>query len=130
MQAHDAVSSENQSAVLDALVDNCFDSVMITEAAPSNTVVFVNKAFTDLTGYAAEDVLGKTPGFLQGSETDKSVLHRLHTDMVAGRVFEGQAINYRKDGSAFTMWWKVIPVHGSAGQPVCFVAFQRAAHAA
>jgi PAS domain S-box-containing protein len=128
MKAHSAVSSEYQSAVLDALVENCFDSVMITEATPKNPIVYVNKAFTDLTGYPAEEVLGKSPGFLQGSGTDASVLQRLHADMAAGRVFEGKAVNYRKDGSDFTMWWRVIPVTGHSAQPMYFVAFQREAH--
>jgi PAS domain S-box-containing protein len=128
MNAHSAVSSEHQSAVFDALVENCFDSVMITEATPKNPIVYVNKAFTDLTGYSTEEVLGKSPGFLQGSGTDATVLQRLHADLAAARVFEGKAVNYRKDGSAFTMWWRVIPVIGSSGQPVCFVAFQREAH--
>src|SRR5512132_3717301 len=128
MNAHSAVSGEHHAAILDALVENCFDSVIITEAAPGNSIVYVNKAFSDLTGYAAEEVLGKSPSFLQGSATDATVLQRLHADMAAGRVFEGKAGNYRKDGSAFTMWWRVIPVIGSSGQPVCFVAFQREAH--
>jgi PAS domain S-box-containing protein len=130
MKAHSAVSSEIHSAVLDALVENSFDSLMISEATPKNPIVYVNAAFTSLTGYAAEEALGKSPGFLQGPETDKSVLQRLHADMAAARVFEGKTINYRKDGSPFTMWWRVIPVIGSSGQPVYFVAFQREAHAA
>ncbi|MFZ1415599.1 MAG: PAS domain S-box protein [Defluviicoccus sp.] len=128
MKAHSTVSSEHQSAVFDALVENCFDSVMITEAAPKNPIVYVNKAFTDLTGYSTEEVMGKSPGFLQGSGTDASVLKRLHGDMAAGRVFEGKAVNYRKDGSAFTMWWRVIPVTDNSAQPTYFVAFQREAH--
>ena len=37
--------------------------------------------------------------------------------MAAGRVFEGKAVNYRKDGSDFTMWWRVIPVIGNSAQP-------------
>jgi PAS domain S-box-containing protein len=129
MKVHSAVSNEHLSAVLDALVENCFDSVMITAATPKNPIVYVNKAFTDLTGYSAEEVLGKSPAFLQGSGTDANVLQRLHVDMAAGRVFEGKAINYRKDGSAFTMWWRVIPVTGNAAQPVYFAAFQREGHA-
>jgi len=127
MNAHSAVTVENHAAVLDALVENCFDSVMITAAAPGNPIVYVNKAFENLTGHSPEDVLGKSPGFLQGPTTDATVLQRLHTDMAEGRVFEGQAINHRKDGSAFTMWWRVIPVIGSSGLPVFFVAFQREA---
>jgi PAS domain S-box-containing protein len=128
MKAHSAVSGEHQQAVFDALVENCFDSVMITEAKPNNPILYVNTAFTDLTGYSTEEVLGKSPSFLQGSGTDATVLQRLHADMAAGRVFEGKAVNYRKDGSAFTMWWRVIPVTGSASQPMYFVAFQREAH--
>ena len=128
MKAHSAVSSEHQSAVFDALVEYCCDSVMITEATPKNPIVYVNEAFTDLTGYSTDEALGKSPGFLQGSGTDASVLQRLHADMAAGRVFEGKAVNYRKDGSAFTMWWRVIPVTGNSAQPVYFVAFQREAH--
>jgi len=127
MKAHSKVSSEHQSAVFDALVENCFDSVMIAEATPKSPIVYVNKAFTDLTGYSREEVLGKSPGFLQGAGTDASVLQQLHADMEAGRVFEGKAINYRKDGSPFVMWWRVIPVTSNAAQPSYFVAFQREA---
>lgn len=128
MKAHSTVSNEHQSAVFDALVENCFDSVMITKATSKNPIVYVNKAFTDLTGYSTEEVLGKSPGFLQGSGTDAAVLQRLHADMAAKRVFEGKAVNYRKDGSDFTMWWRVIPVTGNSAEPLYFVAFQREAH--
>jgi PAS domain S-box-containing protein len=127
MKAHSTVSSEHQSAVFDALVENCFDSVMIAEATPESPIVYVNPAFTDLTGYSREEVLGRSPGFLQGSGTDASVLQRLDADMAAGRVFEGKAFNYRKDGSQFMMWWRVIPVGGNSAQPLYFVAFQREA---
>ncbi len=129
MHAHSAVSSDHHAAVLDALVENSFDSMMITEAA-SGDILYVNDAFTDLTGYAAEDVLGKSPRFLQGAETDESVVQRLHTDMAAGRVFEGKAVNYRKDESTFTMWWRVMPVAGSSGRAAYFVATQRQAPSA
>lgn len=127
MTAHLAISGEHYAALIDAFAQNSFDSVMITEAASHNPIVYVNKAFTDLTGYSSEEVVGKSPSFLQGAETDAAVLQRLHDDMAAKRVFEGKAINYRKDGSAFTMWWRVIPVVGGAGEPVSFLAFQREA---
>ena len=130
MTAQAAVSGENHAAMLDALTENCFDSVMITKAEPNNPIIFVNKAFTGLTGYAVNEAVGKSPSFLQGADTDPTVLSRLHEDMAANRVFEGKAVNYRKDGSAFTMWWRVIPVIGDSGQPVYFVAFQREGHSA
>ena len=129
MSAQSAVSAEHYPAVLNALVENSFDSVMITEASEHTPIVYVNKAFTDLTGYSAGEVLGQSPNFLQGSETDAMVLARLREDLAEKRVFEGQTMNYRKDGSGFTMWWRVIPVMNGSREPVCFVAFQREADA-
>jgi PAS domain S-box-containing protein len=129
MHAHSAVAGDHHAAVLDALVEHSFDSMMITEAASGN-ILYVNDAFTVLTGYAAEDVLGKSPRFLQGAETDESVVQRLHADMAAGQVFEGKAVNYRKDDSTFTMWWRVMPVADSSGQAAYFVAAQRQAPSA
>ena len=128
MTAHTAVSGEHHATMLDALTENCFDSVMITKAEPHNPIIYVNKAFTDLTGYAVSEVVGKSPSFLQGAQTDPTTLRRLQEDMAAKRVFEGKAVNYRKDGSALTMWWRVIPVIGDSGQPMYFVAFQREGH--
>jgi PAS domain S-box-containing protein len=111
--------------VLDALTRHSFHAIMVSEASARTPIVYVNEAFTDLTGYAADETVGKSPGFLQGPATDRTVLDRLHQDMWAGRVFEGKAINYRKDGSAFTMHWRVVPVHDNGGRPLYFVAFQR-----
>lgn len=128
MNTHEALSSSSDP-LLHAIVDNSFDSLIITEAAPNNPIIYVNKAFTDLTGYSAEEAVGKSPSFLQGPETDPAVLDRLRSDLAAGRTFEGKAINYRKDGSPFTMWWRVVPVSGDSGQPKRFIAFQREAPA-
>jgi len=130
MNASSAVAAVHLAAVIDALSGHCFDSVMITEAAAKSPIIYVNKAFTELTGYTAGEVLGQSPRLLQGADTDTAVLERLNADMAASRVFEGKATNYRKDGTPFTMWWRVIPVMDNAGKPACYVAFQRKAHPA
>lgn len=112
-----------------ALADISFDSVMVTEAAndhKDSVVVYVNEAFTELTGYSAEEVLGKTPGLLQGSETEKAVTDRLADDLKNHRTFHGSTINYRKDGSPFTIEWIVTPVL-DGGKVTHYVAVQRAA---
>lgn len=117
--------SQHLAAALDALMRHSFHSVMVSEAQSNSPVVYVNDAFTDLTGYSAEETIGKSPSFLQGPETDRTVLDRLHEDMSAGRVFEGKTTNYRKNGSAFTMHWRVVPVKDASGHPVYFAAFQQ-----
>lgn len=113
--------------VVDALARHGFQSIMVCDATPGTPVVFVNEAFTQLTGYAPEEAAGKSPGFLQGPATDRAVADRLRDDMAAGRVFEGMAVNYRKDGSPFTVHWRVVPVTDAAGTVVSFLACQQEA---
>jgi PAS domain S-box-containing protein len=117
------------SPLFNALAERSFDSIMITRASDdrnASEIVFVNDAFTELTGYERDDVLGRTPGFLQGAETDRSELDRLDADLAADRPFHGRAVNYRKDGSKFMMEWTVQRVAEVDGETL-FVAVQREA---
>ena len=121
-----AMLSEHQlDAVLDRIVDNRLCSVMVTKAEPKTPIAYVNDAFTTLTGYMTSEVTGKSPSLLQGEKTDQSVLDRLRSDLSAGRVFEGSTVNYRKDGSEFTMFWRVFPVFNQRCEAVYFVALQQ-----
>ena len=98
------------SPMFAALAEIGFSSVMVTRASDehgASTVVYVNPQFTELTGYAPEEVLGQTPGMLQGPDTDRSVLYRLEDDLANDRTFHGRATNYRKNGEPFEMEWKV-----------------------
>ncbi|MGM0433836.1 MAG: PAS domain-containing protein [Pseudomonadota bacterium] len=118
-----------QFPLFKALADISFDSVMVTKASDDlhdSVVVYVNEAFTELTGYSAEEVLGKTPGVLQGPETEKAVTDRLADDLKNHRTFHGSTTNYRKDGSPFTIEWIVTPVL-DGGEVTHYVAVQRAA---
>jgi PAS domain S-box-containing protein len=125
MSISSLLSDYHVETILDAVVSHGVTSVMITKAEPDTPIVYVNDAFTALTGYDSVNVIGKSPKLLQGPETDKSVLNRLREDLSAGRVFEGQATNYRSDCSTFTMFWRVFPVTNTNGDPVYFVALQR-----
>lgn len=117
------------SPLFKALAERSFDSIMVTRADDehgASEIVFVNDAFTELTGYGKEDVVGRTPGFLQGAETDRAELQRLEAELSADRPFLGQAVNYRKDGSKFVMEWTVQRVAEIDGD-VFYVAVQREA---
>jgi PAS domain S-box-containing protein len=117
-----------QSPLFQAVADLTFDSVMVTEATgdhKNSVIIYVNQAFTDLTGYSENEVLGKTPGLLQGPETEKAVTDRLAEDLKNNRTFHGSTINYRKDGSPFTIEWKVAPVLNGADASH-YIAVQRA----
>jgi PAS domain S-box-containing protein len=110
------------------LADMSFDSITITRSTKAGgpKIIYVNDAFTDLTGYAAADVIGHTPGMLQGADTDHAVLKRLDETVARGETFHGTAVNYRKDGSAFDMEWKVSFV-GADEEAEYYLAVQREA---
>ena len=80
---------------------------------PGPWIVYINSAFTKMTGYAHEEVIGKTPRILQGPKSDCSVLPCLGKDCAEGKVFHGEMVNYRKDGSEFYLEWSAGPVKGN-----------------
>ncbi|MGY8985192.1 MAG: PAS domain-containing protein [Sphingomonadales bacterium] len=97
-------------AVLTTLAENSFDSILITDATENGSIVYANPAFETLTGFDRTEVIGKTPRILQGNGTDEKVIARLSSALKSGGEFEGKAINYKKDGTPFIMYWRVLPV--------------------
>jgi diguanylate cyclase (GGDEF)-like protein/PAS domain S-box-containing protein len=104
------------------------DAVTVTDAdldAPGPRIVHVNPAFCRMTGYRAEEVLGRSPRLLQGPATDREVLARLRRDLLATGAFTGRVVNYRRDGEAFMMEWSIGTVRDADGRPRFYVAVQR-----
>lgn len=97
-------------SVLEALAENSFDSILVTDPSQDGKIIYANRAFGRLTGYEPSEVVGQTPRLLQGQATDKEVLSRLSSAIQEQGTFEGKAINYRKDGTPFIMHWRVVPV--------------------
>jgi PAS domain S-box-containing protein len=107
--------------------DLAFNSIMVTQATDDeggSTIIYVNDGFTEMTGYTPDEVIGETPGMLQGPKTERSELDRLDERMQAGEPFHGETINYRKDGSEFVIEWKVAPIVND-GTLTHYVAVQR-----
>jgi PAS domain S-box-containing protein len=112
--------------LLEASMEESYNSIVISEAGPGYPIVYVNPAFTLMTGYTPEEVMGKSPSLLQGPKTDQAVIDRLKLDISNDRVFQGRAINYRKDGSEFMMEWKIAPIHNQANETTHYLAIQQA----
>ena len=126
----ESLFESDQKAVenlLSIAMDSNFSSVMLTSASDTYTIKYVNPAFTELTGYTSDEVVGKDPGLLQGPKTDKSLLNTLRNKLQKGDTFHGKTVNYRKDGSEFTMEWKIYPIKNAKNETTFFMAVQRAA---
>jgi PAS domain S-box-containing protein len=111
--------------LLEASMEESFNSIVITEAKPGYPIVYVNPAFCELTGYGPHEVHGKSPSILQGPKTDKEVLQRLNQNIADGELFHGQAINYRRDGSEFMMQWKIAPIRDENDEITHYLAIQK-----
>lgn len=105
------------------------EAVVITTtelAPPGPEIVYVNEGFCRMTGYAAEEVIGKSPRILQGPKTDRAELDRLRQHLYRGEPFEGGAVtNYRKDGSEYILDWHIVPLRDDAGKITHWLASQR-----
>ena len=111
--------------LLEASMEESFNSVVITEAGPGYPIIYANPAFCELTGYGPHEITGKSPSILQGPKTDAEVLKRLNQNVADGELFHGRAINYRKDGSEFMMEWKIAPIRNEKDEITHYLAIQR-----
>jgi PAS domain S-box-containing protein len=109
-------------------VEDASEAIVVTEARldpPGPRMLWVNPAFAEITGYDREEVVGKTPRILQGPETEPRVLQRLRDRLAAGERFEGEATNYRKDGTTYVNHWSIAPVYDKDGSIAYWVSIQR-----
>lgn len=98
-------------------------AVLITDTnldPPGPTILYAGGDIEVLTGYRPDELVGKTPRVLQGSDSDKQVLKRLRDCLAKGEYFEGYTINYRKDGTPMVMVWAVCPVFGENHEVLYF----------
>lgn len=127
-QAIERHRAEEQMRLLASAVNSAEDSILITTThlqLPGPEIVFVNSAFTKMSGYTAAEVIGLTPRILQGPKTDQAVLERLRQNLAQGEVFYGEAINYRKDGTEFYNGWHIEPIRDGRGEISHYLAIQR-----
>ncbi|MEX0754498.1 MAG: PAS domain-containing protein [Actinomycetota bacterium] len=120
--------TDDAAGLLRAVVEGAFEGVVVTDTRldePGPTIVYVNRAFCEMTGYEPEEVLGRNPRILQGPLTERDVMTRLRSCLERGAPFEGEAINYRKDGSTFRLEWRVLPIRDAAGAITHYFAVQR-----
>src|SRR5579863_7509505 len=88
--------------------------VLITDR--NGQIVWVNEAFAALTGYSADEVLGKNPRLLQSGKHGAAFYQNLWMTILAGHVFRSEVVNRRKDGSLYTEEMIITPVRNPQGE--------------
>jgi two-component system sensor histidine kinase/response regulator len=93
--------------------------VIITDASRQTT--YVNDEFVRITGYSLEEILGRHYSFLEGPNTQAEVLQQLNSALVARQPFQGEILNYRKDGTTFWNDLSIKPVFDANGNLIQYV---------
>ncbi|WP_294567406.1 bifunctional diguanylate cyclase/phosphodiesterase [uncultured Arthrobacter sp.] len=114
-------------ALPDSLLGHALNAVsegsLITDAAQD--IVYANAAFTAITGYTSEELLGKNCRILQGPGSDRVTLAAMSSRLQRGETFRGNILNYRKNGSPFWNALTVSPLRDDDGRITHFVSIQR-----
>ncbi|WP_310235810.1 EAL domain-containing protein [Luteimonas terrae] len=98
------------------------NGIIITDArAADHPIVYVNPAFSRITGYAAEDSVGRNCRFLQGAEYDQAALPAIRNAITQAREVRVHLRNYRRDGSLFWNELRMAPVRDQDGELTHFV---------
>lgn len=117
------IQMEQEKKRLAVAVEQSTESILITDV--DGVILYVNAAFETVTGYAPDEVLGKTPNLLKSDRHDDEFYEKLWTTISSGSKWEGHIANCRKDGSLFDVEAIIYPIRDDAGNVVNYVSISR-----
>lgn len=124
--AHDIThqkETENKSRLQSTALDAAVNSIVITDS--KGNIEWVNPAFSTLTGYSYQEVIGLNPRFLKSGFQDQQMYTELWNTILAGQVWVGELINRRKNGSLYTEEMTITPMQDEHGKISHFIAIKR-----
>lgn len=120
---------EQRLRLLETVITQTKDAVMITDIDTSvnaiPNIIFVNSAFTDMTGYPAEEVIGKSPEMFFGKKSDILEFDKLKTAIQEYKECFVETISYKKSGEEFWINFSMIPVTDKEGEHSHWISIQR-----
>ena len=109
-------SAEEGMKLRDRAIESSVSAICITDnLAPDNPIVYVNPAFERITGYSSQEVVGRNPRLLQGTDLAQPELLTIRSALQDGRPCHVVLRNYRKDGSMYWSELNIAPVRNDAG---------------
>ena len=112
-------------SIFGSVVDNSIVGITIADMRqPDAPLIYVNNAFTEITGYSKDLAVGYNCRFLQGPETSAEEVCAIRDAIQAGLPYAGELINYRQDGTRFWNRLTLYPIVGVSGTPDFYVANQ------
>ena len=104
-------------------LDSAANAVVITD--PDGIIEYVNSAFTTLTGYGKDEVIGKKPRVLKSGKHDELYYRNIWETILNGNVWSGEIVNRKKDGRLYTEEMTITPVRNQHGITTHFIAIKQ-----
>lgn len=106
-------------------LESTAEGVVISDCSqPDMPIIYANRAFTEMTGYTYDEVVGKNCRFLQGSDTDTAAAKTIREAIRTQQSCHVEILNYRKDGTPFWNRLSVTPVRDDEGRTTHFIGIQ------
>ncbi len=122
-ESHERKKIANQLDLLSTALSAAVNAVMITDDEAH--ILWVNPAFTELTGYEEAEVLGKTPSLLKSGKHDPEFYRKLWETVREGKEWRGEMVNRRKSGELYTEEMTITPVKNSANHIAYYIAIKQ-----
>jgi PAS domain S-box-containing protein len=117
--------TEETLRLRDRAIQAVSQGILITDPnQPDNPIIYASSGFERMTGYKADEVIGRNCRLLQGKETDQAAVREIRQAVAEGRSCSVEILNYRRDGTPFWNQLTISPVPGPDGQLMHFVGVQ------
>lgn len=107
--------------IINQMSHETFEAIIVTDV--NQRILWVNKGFTHMTGYAKKEAINKTPRFLQGPETSLEAKKQIRSKLSGSSSFSQVLINYKKNQEIYKCEVKIYPMHSLTTSH--FVAFEK-----
>ena len=119
----DRVAADERLLLQSAALEAAANSILITDN--QGTILWANPAFSQLTGYSSDEVLGKNLRLVKSGEQDYGFYANMWATIASGKVWHGEVINRKKDGSLYTEEMTITPMHSGTGEITHYVAVKQ-----
>lgn len=120
---------EQRLKLLETVITQTKDAVIITESDKTNRavprIVFVNPAFTQMTGFQSNEVIGKTPTIFMGRKSVENEIGNLSKALRGKEEFKFETLNHKKDGEEYWVSFSMIPITNKEGEHSHWISIQR-----
>jgi len=120
---------EQRLKLLETVITHTKDSIIITESNLSEgkipNIVYVNPAFTKISGYESEEIIGKSPEFFIGPDSDMEEHDKLIKAIKNKEECQVETLSYKKNKEAYWVNFNMLPVYDSEGELSHWVSIQR-----